>query len=230
MTERRLAALAALAASLSVTPAGAQDSLQNRNFGRPDRLRRDSGSRLARRGRGRCRNAQRQGRHHGPQDRGRHRGQQVRAAGGGDGLSQDDLVRQGRHLPLGLRLGRQFRRRAADGSCADSDGAVLDPPSTARPREMGIQHFAAGRFRGVDAPPVSQGKNPDQEDRRAARSVALCRAAEEHRREDRGRLWPRDRRHRAIQAGRCRSQRADQQDARWWRPRRSSKSASAAPR
>ena len=118
-----------------------------------------------------------------------------------------------------LRLGRQFRRRAADGARADPDGAVLDPAAAARPREMGVQHLAAGRLRGRDAPRVSQGQDPDQEDRRAARSVALCGAAEEHRREDRGRLRPRDRRHRAIQAGRRRSQRADQQDERGRRPR-----------
>ena len=42
-------------------------------------------------------------------------------------------------------------------------------PQQRRPREMGVQHPAAGRFRGLDAPSVSQGQNPDQEDRRAAR-------------------------------------------------------------
>ena len=64
--------------------------LQDRHFGRSDRLCRHSRSRLARRRRGCGRHAQRQGRRYGPQDRGDHGGQQVRAAGSGDGLSQDD--------------------------------------------------------------------------------------------------------------------------------------------
>ena len=101
----------------------------------------------------------------------------------------------------------------------DPDGALFDPAAERRPREMGVQHLAAGRFRGLDPPFVSQGQNPGQKDRRAARSVALCGSAEEHRREDRSRLWPGARWNRTVQAGRRRSQRADQQDACGRRPR-----------
>ena len=176
MSIRLLTALAAAALSLSAIPASRAAALQDRNLRRPDRLCGDRGPRLARRRRSRGRGAQCQGRHHGPQDRSHHRGQQVRAAGGRDGLPQDDLVRQSRHLPVGLRLGRQFRRRAADRAGANPDGAVLDPAAEARAREMGVQHPAAGRVRGRDAARLSQEQDQDQEVRRAARPVALRRS------------------------------------------------------
>ena len=106
------------------------------------------------------------------------RRQSLRAAGGGDRLSQDDQLGQRQRLHQRLRLGRQFRRRRHRGARANPDGALLDPAAAARPREMGVQHPAAGRLRGREAARISQGEDADQEDRRAARSDALCRPAE----------------------------------------------------
>ena len=146
MTNKKLAALAALAASLSATPAGAQEVYKigisaglTGYAATVDRGWRDGVEVAAA-----ALNAK--GGIMGRKIEVDHRGQQVRAAGGGDGLSQDDLVRQSRHLPLGLRLGRKFRRRAAHGARANPDGALLDPAAEPRPREMGVQHPAAGRF------------------------------------------------------------------------------------
>ena len=102
----------------------------------------------------------------------------------------------------------------------DPDDAVLDPAAAARSREMGVQHPAAGR-----ASRSRSGSSTSRTRRRSGRS-ACCTipspyaglqkaAAETARRE----LRPRDRRHRAVQAGRRRSQRPDQQDERRRRAR-----------
>ena len=113
-----------------------------------------------------------------------------------------------------------FAARAADGPRANPDGAVLDPAAEPGSREMGVQHPAAGRLWRS-----RRGSNISRRRRRSKRSACCtirrpmptCRRTSAEK--TAAQLRPRDRRRRAIQAGRRRSERADQQDARGRRRR-----------
>ena len=95
---------------------------------------------------------------------------------------------------------------------------------------LGVHDHSAAPFRSRDPARLSQEQDHDQKDRRPARSLALRQCAKRGGGEGSRRLWPRDRRQRAIQDRRRRSERADPEDVSAPARAPSSRSGSAAPR
>ena len=230
MTKRKLAAFAALAASLSATPAGAQDVYK---IGISAGLTGYAAT----------------------MDRGWRDGVEVAAAalnakGGIMGRKIEVVTEDNRSEPQeavtvyrkmissdkadiflsGCVSAGNFAGAPLTVSRADPDGAVLDPAAAARAREMGVQHLAAGRFRGVDAPRSISRKKPRS--RRSAcctirRPMRFCRRTSPRRPRPTtaSRSPASSNTSRTMPISACRSARCMRPA-----PARSSKSASAAPR
>ena len=161
MTKKSLAALAALAASLSAAPAGAQDVYKigisaglTGYAATVDRAWRDgvevAVAALNRQGPARSRLARWRRDHRGlPQLQGGIMGRKLEVVTEDNSSEPQEAVTVYRkmissdkveHLPERLRLGRKLRRGADGGARADPDGAVLDPAAAARSCEMGVHH------------------------------------------------------------------------------------------